>query len=74
MAGPDGGAVVPDVVSAVMGRPTERKDDVTLQLMAAAGGDLIAPIDLAPGMWVLWLELRAADGTSFRQRREIVVR
>ena len=74
VAGPDGGAVVPDVVSAVIGRSTERKDDVTLPLMAVAVGDLVAPVDLQPGMWVLWLELKAADGTSFRQRREIVVR
>ena len=37
-------------------------------------GGSLAPVVLEPGLWVLWLELRAADGTSFRQRREIVVR
>ncbi|CTQ34621.1 FixH family protein [Jannaschia rubra] len=67
VAGPDGTPVHPDVVDAVLGRPTTVADDRT-PAFAWDGTALRAPVDLGPGNWNLRLDLRAPDGTPFRRR------
>lgn len=52
---------------ATLGRPTHRRDDVTPDFRALAGR-FEAPVALAPGLWHLRIEARAADGAGFRQR------
>jgi len=54
-------------LSATLGRPTHRRDDLVPDFRAT-GGHLEARVALAPGLWHLRLEARAADGTAFRQR------
>lgn len=72
VTGPDGAPVRPADISATLGRATERKDDLTLVFEEGAAGTFIAPTpELAPGYWVMWLEMHAGDGTLFRQRIEL---
>jgi len=66
VTGADGRVVFPEVVSAVLGRATERQDDRTPAFVADATG-LAAEADVAPGQWILRLDLRAADGTPFHR-------
>lgn len=54
-------------LSATIGRPTHIRDDQELAL-THEGGVFSAPLDLAPGAWIIHLNAIAADGTEFRQR------
>lgn len=51
----------------VVGRPTQKRDDVTPE-MRYQGGLWLSDLTLAPGAWVVHLEADAPDGTVFRQR------
>ena len=54
-------------LSATIGRPTHTREDQVLQLTDDEG-IFSAPIDLAPGNWILHVTATAVDGTEFRQR------
>jgi nitrogen fixation protein FixH len=57
----------------LVGRATEAADDVRPVFVNRAG-DFVAPVDLAPGKWLVRVEAEAADGTLFRQRIDLFVR
>lgn len=59
-------------LSVLVGRTTEAKDDQRPQFTRAAGL-WTAPLDLAPGRWLLRVEARSAEGTLFAQRISILV-
>lgn len=63
----DGQPVRPVIEKAVLGRATHVGED-QVPVFAHDGARFVAPADLGPGNWNLRLELRAADGTLFRQR------
>jgi nitrogen fixation protein FixH len=67
-----GAAVVPEGLTAMVGRTTEAKDDQTLIFRAEAGAQ-VADVALAPGKWMLRVEALAPDGTVFRQRVDLFV-
>ncbi|MCX7668748.1 MAG: FixH family protein [Anaerolineae bacterium] len=56
----------------LVGRPTDATDD-RYPDFTELGGSFVAPLRLAPGKWMLHVEARAADGTSFRQRLDLLV-
>lgn len=58
---------------AIVGRPTEAADDRHPEF-AIEGGDYVAPVDLAPGRWMILLEAFADDGTRFHQRLDLQVK
>jgi nitrogen fixation protein FixH len=60
-------------LSVLVGRLTVDRDDQRPDFVEAAGL-WTAPLDLAPGPWLLRIEARSADGTLFAQRVEILVR
>ena len=72
LAGPDGRPVADAVVAAVLGRATVRDADQVPDFVFN-GVDWRAPVNVGPGQWHLALDLRAADGTAFRQRLDILV-
>lgn len=56
-------------LAAHIGRPTEARDDIDLDLQQGA-----IPLDLAPGIWRLDLAGSAPDGTVFQKAVEFRVR
>ncbi|WP_375261592.1 FixH family protein [Palleronia sp.] len=64
----DGAPAPVDSISAHIGRPTEARDDLDLDLTRGA-----VPLDLAPGLWRLDLEGHAPDGTLFQKAVEFRV-
>ncbi len=60
-------------ISVLVGRTTHVRDDRT-PVLVNRGGVYSAPLDLAPGIWLIHLEASAADGTPFRQRIDFVVK
>lgn len=62
-----GSPVQPQIVKAVLGRATHVGED-QVPAFTHDGTRFVAPADLGPGNWNLRLEMRAADGTLFRQR------
>ena len=68
-----GAPVRPRIVSAVLGRATHVADDIRPDF-AWTGEAFAADVDLAPGLWAMRLEARAADGTLYRRRLELWVR
>lgn len=50
-----------------VGRPTHVRDDQDLEL-SYQGGVFSAPLQLAPGAWIIHVAAVAEDGTAFRQR------
>ena len=85
-AGYDGGQIVIEIVdatgahpvlrdlSATIGRPTHKRDDVTPQFEQAGGGIYRAPLELEPGAWNIHVQAVAPDGTAFRQRLDHIAR
>jgi len=73
VTGPDGKPVIPARATARIGRATEEVDDHDLAF-AFGNGVLTADAPAGKGYWVIWLEMTSADGTAFRQRREVFVR
>lgn len=62
------GPVIPEIVSATLGRATHVGDDQSPQFIHD-GTAFVAPVgELGRGNWNLRLVARAADGTLFRQR------
>ena len=68
-----GAPVRPVRLSAVLGRPTIARDDREVTF-APSSGHLLAPVDLAPGAWVLKLEAESAEGVAFSKRISLWVR
>lgn len=60
-------------LSAMVGRPTVARDDIHLEL-APVDGVLRAPIELAPGAWILKLEAQSVSGVDYSKRLELWVR
>jgi nitrogen fixation protein FixH len=72
----EGAADLPAEVTALqvrIGRATVAHDDVE-PAMERDMGVFHAPVNLAPGRWLVRIEAEAADGTRFRQRHDIFVR
>lgn len=57
----------------LVGRATEARED-RLPVFVREGGAFVAPVDLAPGKWLLRIEAVARDGTAFRQQRQLFVK
>ncbi|MDP2084453.1 MAG: FixH family protein [Gemmobacter sp.] len=57
----------------LVGRATEAQGD-RLPVFVRDGGAFVAPVDLAPGKWLLRIEAVAQDGTPFRQQRQLFVK
>jgi nitrogen fixation protein FixH len=57
----------------LVGRSTEAAAD-QMPVFIRDGGAFVAPVDLAPGKWLLRIEAVAADGTPFRQQRQLYVK
>lgn len=57
----------------LIGRATKSADDLQ-PVFLREGADFVAPVALAPGKWLLRLQAVAADGTEFRQVRQIHVK
>jgi nitrogen fixation protein FixH len=68
--GPDGAPVRPAALEATLGRPTHVADDIAPDLRWRDGA-LVAPVDLAPGLWTLRLAATAGDGTAFRRTLQL---
>ena len=65
--------MAPETLDVLVGRPTEAQDD-SHPVFIAQGADYVAQIALNPGKWMLHIEARAADGTLFRQRIDLIVK
>ncbi len=61
------------LLNAIVGRPTESRDDQTPQFQQR-GGKFHAPMVLAEGKWNLRLKATALDGTKFHQRLRFEVK
>ena len=57
----------------LVGRTTMAADDQKPEMLYR-GGIYSAPMQLAPGAWLIHLEAKAADGTPFRQRLDLFVK
>lgn len=68
-----GAPVTLNDLTVLVGRPTEAKDDLH-PLFTQTDSIYTAPANLAMGKWMLQIEAHAADGTLFRQRRELKVK
>ncbi len=68
-----GRPVKPAKLEVVVGRATERKDDVEPEF-DYIDGSFRAPLDLVPGIWEIRLRAHSDDGTLFRQTRELFVK
>lgn len=71
--GADGAPAPVAAVRVLIGRTTEARQDQAPEMLAE-GDAFVAPVTLAPGKWMLRIEAEAADGTPFRQRRELFVK
>lgn len=58
---------------ALVGRPTHVREDMKPDF-DNVGGIFVAPVDLSPGVWLVHLDAKAADGTHFRQRIDLFVK
>jgi nitrogen fixation protein FixH len=67
-----GETVRPATLEVRLGRPTTRHDDRTLALFETPTG-YAAEAPLAPGRWRVEIAATAADGTGFRQSRDLLV-
>lgn len=67
-----GHAVRPQSLAVAVGRPAAAPQDVSAALVETPGG-YAAPLALAPGDWRVEIDAVAADGTHFRQRRNLMV-
>lgn len=59
-------------LEATLGRPTNVADDI-VPAFDWDGTAYIAPADLNPGNWDLWIKAVAEDGTPFEQRLEMTM-
>ena len=56
----------------LVGRPTSAAEDQRPEFVREAG-KFVGRTTLSPGKWMLHVQARAADGTLFRQRLDLVV-
>lgn len=68
-----GRAVTLAGLGVLIGRPTVSGAD-TRPDFVRDGGAYVAAADLAPGKWMLQVEAQALDGTTFRQRIDLLVK
>jgi nitrogen fixation protein FixH len=68
-----GRAVAVEGLSVLIGRTTEAREDMRPDFVAGPEG-YDAAVTLRPGKWMLAVEARAADGTRFHQRLDLMVR
>lgn len=68
----EGKTVRPRTLSVSIGRPTEQRDDQTLDLQSTLDG-VAAPVQLAAGNWRVEISATTDDGTLFQQSRAIYV-
>jgi nitrogen fixation protein FixH len=68
-----GRPVRPATLAVTVGRPTTGRDDHHLALAETPSG-YRAEAPLAPGGWRVEVAATAADGTAFRQSRDLLVR
>lgn len=66
VTGRGGSPVYPAEVRAILGRATEKADDMTLEFRRE-DGVLLAEAPGTQGRWNLWLNMVSEDGTKFRQ-------
>lgn len=69
-----GQLVTPVFLAGKVGRATNVSEDQLLAFAGRPDGSFDAPARLAPGLWTVWLEAEAEDGTQFRQRLNLTVR
>ena len=67
VTGRGGQPVAPAEIDAILGRATQKADDIALDFRPGRGGVLVAEAPGTEGRWNLWLNMRAGDGTKFRQ-------
>lgn len=60
-------------LTVMVGRATAARDDSRPQFLREAGV-FVAPLDLSPGKWMMQIEAVSIDGTTFRQRIDLLVR
>ena len=60
-------------LTALVGRTTEAAQDVA-PVFTYANGIFSAPVALAPGKWMILVEAKAADGTRFHQRLDLLLK
>ncbi|PQO22911.1 nitrogen fixation protein FixH [Rhodobacteraceae bacterium WD3A24] len=72
ITGDDGRPSEVGALSATLGRPTHVREDRSPDFVYHQDA-FRAPMDVAPGRWMLRLEATAPDGTTFRQRRTLIV-
>lgn len=68
-----GAPVEAQALTALVGRTTEAAQDVT-PVFTYSSGVFSAPVALAPGKWMILLEAKAADGTRYHQRLDLLVK
>jgi len=57
----------------IVGRATTDRDDKS-PVFVRESGAFVAPVDLAPGKWLLRMTAVAEDGTRFRQNMQLFVK
>lgn len=68
----DGKPVQARQLTAVLGRPTEIKDDIAPEFVFD-GKAYVAPVDIHDGNWDIRMKAVARDGTDFQQRLKMHV-
>ncbi len=72
IVGKDGAPAQVAQLSAILGRATQMRDDISPDFVNN-GAAYVAPVELAPGNWLLRIKANAADGTLFDQRLSIFI-
>lgn len=73
ITGTDGTPAHVSALSAILGRPTTEREDMSPEFHYI-GGEFVAPVDVDYGNWDLRLTAAAADGTEFTQRIGLIHR
>lgn len=71
ITGADGNPAPVATISAILGRPTTEREDVTPELQFQ-GGAFVADVDAAPGNWDLRITAEAGDGTAYTYRLGVI--
>jgi nitrogen fixation protein FixH len=58
---------------ALVHRPVSGTQDRVVELAPTSDGDLAAPLDLEPGVWIVETHARTSDGRAYRDIRRMVV-
>lgn len=68
-----GQSVTLGALTVLIGRPTEKQQDVTPEFVRKDGA-YVATAALNEGKWMMHVEARALDGTLFRQRIDLFIK